>query len=58
MELKLLLVKANGKINEMENLVSYEVEEPVAPVAEEITEETPVVEEALEATEETAKEEN
>ena len=50
-------VKANGKINEMENLVSYEVEEPVV----ETVEETPVVEEAAEevapATE-TAKEEN
>ena len=47
-------VKANGKINEMENLVSYEVEEPVV----ETVEETPVVEEVVEATEETAKEEN
>ena len=50
-------VKANGKINEMENLVSYEVEEPVV----ETVEETPVVEETaeevVEATE-TAKEEN
>ena len=50
-------VKANGKINEMENLVSYEVEEPVV----ETVEEAPVVEEAAEevapATE-TAKEEN
>ena len=50
-------VKANGKINEMENLVSYEVEEPVV----ETVEETPVVEEVaeevVEATE-TAKEEN
>ena len=50
-------VKANGKINEMENLVSYEVEEPVV----ETVEEAPVVEEAaeevVEATE-TAKEEN
>ena len=50
-------VKANGKINEVENLVSYEVEEPVV----ETVEETPVVEEAaeevVEATE-TAKEEN
>jgi len=42
-------VKANGKINEMENLVSYEVEEPIV--------ETPVVEEVVEATE-TTKEEN
>ena len=54
-------VKANGKINEMENLVSYEVEEPVVetveetPVVEEVTE---TVEEVVEATEETAKEEN
>ena len=50
-------VKANGKINEMENLVSYEVEEPVV----ETVEDTPVVEETaeevVEATE-TAKEEN
>ena len=46
-------VKANGKINEMENLVSYEVEEP----AVETVEETPVVEEVVEATE-TTKEEN
>ena len=45
-------VKANGKINEMENLVSYEVEEPVVETVEEVvTEETPVVEE-------TTKEEN
>jgi large subunit ribosomal protein L3 len=47
-------VKANGKINEMENLVSYEVEEPIV--------ETPVVEETaeevVETTEETTKEEN
>ena len=54
-------VKANGKINEMENLVSYEVEEPVVetveetPVVEEVTEST---EEVVETTEETAKEEN
>ena len=51
-------VKANGKINEMENLVSYEVEEPVV----ETVEETPVVEEVteevVETTEETTKEEN
>ena len=51
-------VKANGKINEMENLVSYIVEEPVV----ETIEETPVVEETteevVEATEETTKEEN
>ena len=46
-------VKANGKINEMENLVSYEVEEPIV----ETVEETPVVEEVAEATEAT-KEEN
>ena len=45
-------VKANGKINEVENLVSYEVEEPVVETVEEVvTEETPVVEE-------TTKEEN
>ena len=51
-------VKANGKINEMENLVSYEVEEPVVETVEEVvTEETPVVEEVVEATE-TTKEEN
>ena len=46
-------VKANGKINEMENLVSYEVEEPVV----ETVEEAPVVEEVVETTE-TTKEEN
>ena len=55
-------VKANGKINEMENLISYEVEEPIAETVEEVvTEETPVVEEVaeevVEATE-TTKEEN
>ena len=54
-------VKANGKINEMENLVSYEIEEPVVetveetPVVEEVTEST---EEVVETTEETTKEEN
>ena len=53
-------VKANGKSNEMENLVSYEVEEPVV----ETVEETPIVEETPEVTEtvaeevETTKEEN
>ena len=41
-------VKANGKINEMENLISYEVEEPVV----ETVEETPVVEEVTETTKE------
>ena len=46
-------VKANGKINEIENLVSYEVEEPIV----ETVEETPVVEEVVETTEAT-KEEN
>ena len=52
-------VKANGKVNEMENLVSYEVEEPAVETVEEVvtTEETPVVEEAAEAVE-TTKEEN
>ena len=51
-------VKANGKINDMENLVSYEVEEPVVETVEEVvTEETPVVEEVVEAAE-TTKEEN
>ena len=51
-------VKANGKINEMENLVSYEVEEPIVETVEEVvTEETPVVEEVVETTE-TTKEEN
>ena len=51
-------VKANGKINEVENLVSYEVEEPVVETVEEtpVVEET--VEEVVEATEETTKEEN
>lgn len=47
-------VKANGKINEMENLVSYEVEEPVV----ETVEETPVVEEVAEEATEATKEEN
>ena len=42
-------VKANGKINEMESLISYEVEVPV---------ETPVVEDAATTAEETTKEEN
>ena len=54
-------VKANGKIYEMENLVSYEVEEPVVETVEEVIEETPVAEEAAEEvveTEETTKEEN
>ena len=51
-------VKANGKINEMENLISYEVEEPIVETVEEVvTEETPVVEEVAEAAE-TTKEEN
>jgi len=51
-------VKANGKINEMENLVSYEVGEPIVETVEEVvTEETPVVEEVVE-TAETTKEEN
>lgn len=58
-------VKANGKVNEMENLISYEVEEPIVAetveeaVTEEIAtnEETPVVEETVEAVE-TTKEEN
>ena len=54
-------VKANGKINEVENLVSYVVEEPIVETVEEVTEEAPVVEETaeevVEATE-TAKEEN
>ena len=45
-------VKANGKINDTENLVSYEVEEPVVE-----TEETPVVEEATEDVTEEVKEE-
>jgi len=51
-------VKANGKINEVENLISYEVEEPVVETVEEtpVVEET--VEEVVEATEETTKEEN
>ena len=46
-------VKADGKINEVESLASYEVEEPIV----ETVEETPVVEEVVEATE-TTKEEN
>ena len=50
-------VKANGKINEMENLVSYEVEEPIVETVEEVvTEETPVVEEVVEETTETPEE--
>ena len=54
-------VKANGKINEMENLVSYEIEEPIVETVEEtpmVEEVTETVEEVVEATEETAKEEN
>ena len=52
-------VKANGKINEMENLVSYEVEEPIVEKVEEVvTEETPVVEEVALETTEATKEEN
>ena len=52
-------VKANGKINEMENLISYEVEEPIVETVEEIvTEETPAVEEVTEEVAETTKEEN
>ena len=47
-------VKANGKINEVENLVSYEIEEP----AVETVEEAPVAEEITEEVVETAKEEN
>ena len=52
-------VKANGKINEMEELISYVVEEPA--VETEVVEEAPVAEEAAEEvveTEETTKEEN
>ena len=56
-------VKANGKVNEMENLISYEVEEAtptpeVEEVAEpaETVEETPEVEEVVEPTTETPKE--
>ena len=50
-------VKANGKVNEMENLVSYEVEEPIVETVEEVvTEETPVVEEVVEETTETPEE--
>ena len=52
-------VKANGKINEMEELISYVVEEPT--VETEVVEEAPVAEEAAEEvveTEETTKEEN
>ena len=54
-------VKANGKVNEMENLVSYEVEEPIAEeTVNEVatTDETPVVEETVEEAVETTKEEN
>ena len=46
------------KVNGMESLVSYEVEMPKEEIVEEVTtEETPVVEEVVEATE-TTKEEN
>ena len=57
-------VKNMDTVNEMENLISYEVEEPTVEetVTEEVTtevEETPVVEEsAEESAEETTKEEN
>ena len=51
-------VKANGKINEMENLVSYEVEEPVVETVEETPMVEEVAEEVVETTEETTKEEN
>ena len=56
-------VKANGKVNEMENLISYEVEEatPTSEVEEvtepvETVEETPEVEEVVEPTAETPEE--
>ncbi len=56
-------VKANGKVNEMENLISYEVEEatPTSEVEEvtepvETVEETPEVEEVAEPTTETPEE--
>jgi len=45
-------VKANGKINEMENLVSYVTEEVKAPEATEIEESAEAVEETETATEE------
>ena len=45
-------VKANGKVNEMENLISYVTEEVKAPEATEIEEETEAVEETETATEE------
>lgn len=56
-------VKNMDTVNEMENLISYEVEEPIVEetveaVEEITTEETPVVEESVENTEETTKEEN
>ena len=51
-------VKANGKINEMENLASYEVEEPVVETVEETPMVEEVAEEVVETTEETTKEEN
>ncbi len=55
-------VKANGKVNDMEELVSYETEEPVASESAETTDETiePVVEEAAEVSEaeETAEDNN
>ena len=45
-------VKANGKVNEMENLVSYVTEEVKAPEATEIEESAEAVEETETATEE------
>ena len=45
-------VKNMDKVNEIENLISYEVEAPVEMVEEVTTEETPVVEESAEVTEE------
>ena len=51
-------IKNMDKVNGMESLVSYEVEMPKEEIVEEVTtEETPVVEEVVEATE-TTKEEN
>ena len=47
-------VKANGKVNELDNLVTYEVEEPV--VVEEVASETPAVEEVEETSEEVVEE--
>ena len=50
-------VKNMDKVNELENLISYETLEPVVETKEEVVEEAPVVEEAEEETVEETKEE-